>query len=183
MKLKIGFLFIILTLTNCNPKKQNKSKNTPEIFLTNYGKIDDKNLKLKFGDLIEFVIKNQKINAIVLDIKQENNENWFGLCFLNNNRLFGRNIPQGFNGDCIELYDLTFLNERGLIDYKVLKNLKINFKKVGFGSDSPAINETEVLRDYKLGIELRKKIETPCEKKLRNLNPVNECYFPLNQIE
>ncbi len=183
MKLKLGILLIILTIINCNPKKQNESKNSPEIFRTNYGKINDKNLKLKFGDSIEFDIDNQKINAIVLDIKQENNENWFGLCFLNNNQLFGRKIPQGFNGDCIDLYDLTFLNEKGLNNYKILKNIKINFNKVGFGSDSPVINESEILRDYNWGIKLRKKEETPCEKKLRKLDPVNECYFALNKIE
>ncbi|MCZ2084502.1 MAG: hypothetical protein LC112_09525, partial [Flavobacteriales bacterium] len=83
----------------------------------------------------------------------------------------------------IDLYDLTFLNEKVLNNYKILKNLKINFDKVGFGSDSPVIKQEEIMRDYKNGIEQRKNKETPCEKKLRFLNPTNECYFELSKIQ
>ena len=183
MKLNTSFLLILFLLINCSPKEKKENGIMPEIFRTNYGKINDKNLKLKFGELIEFQIQNQKISAVVLDIKQENNENWFGLCFLNNNQLFGRKIPQGFGGECINLYDLTFINENGLSHYKIVRKLQIDFNKVGFGSDSPVINVEEILRDYIWGINQRKKSETPCEKKLAKLNPTNECYFPLNQIE
>ena len=183
MKIIFRTLLAMLTLTSCHTKTENQPQNTPEIFLTNYGKIDDKNLKLKFGELIEFEINDQKINAVVLDIKQESNENWFGICFLNNNLLFGRKIPQGIGGNCIYLYDLSFVNEKALNNYKILEKLKIDFTKVGFGSDSPVINQEQILRDYKYGIEQRKKKETPCEKKLELLDPTNECYFELNEIQ
>ncbi|MCE3074262.1 hypothetical protein [Chryseobacterium gwangjuense] len=169
---------------NCNTKtSKEENNNVAEIFRTNYGKINDKKLRLKFGDLIELKIQDKTIRAIVLDIQQENTDNWFGLCFLNNNQLFGRRIPQGFDGDCIDLLDFTFINEKGLKTYKILKSIKIDFEKVGFGSDSPAINENEILRDYKEGIEKRKQKETPCEKKISKLDPVNECYFPITKIE
>ena len=167
---------------SCSPENKNSSQNTPEIFATNFGKIDDKNLKLKFGDLVEFEINNQKINAIILDITLEENEYWFGLCFIKNNRLFGRRIPEGFGGECIELFDITYLNEKGLNNFKLINNLKIEYDKVGTGSNSPVINYEEILRDYEQGLENRKKSETPCKEKLKMLDPINECYIGIDKI-
>lgn len=183
MRKTIGIFLLIITLTNCSLKNQNGSQDYKEIFSTNFGKIDDTNLQLKFGDLVEFEIDNQKINAIVLDISQEENENWFGICFLNKNQLFGRRIPNGYVGDCIDLFDLTFINEKGLKNFKILEKLIIDFNKVGCGSNSPVNNLNEILRNYERGIKQRELMETPCDKKLRNLNPINECYFPLEKIK
>ena len=49
--------------------------------------------------------------------------------------------------------------------------------------DSPTKNLQDILRNYKNGLEVRKKKQTPCEDKLRELNPVNECYFPLSKFQ
>ena len=87
--MKIRILLLILFITNCNPKNSKlEDDNSPDIFLTNYLKVNDKNLKLKFGDLVEFNIGGENIKAIVLDISPENDGNWFGLCFLNGNQIF-----------------------------------------------------------------------------------------------
>jgi hypothetical protein len=176
-------LLIILLLISCNQKKDDTQiKNVPEIFRTNYGKIKDENLKLKYGDIVKLNIKNQYIEAIVLDIKQEDNIKWFGLCFLENQKLFGRKIPKGFGEDCIELFDFSYLNEKGLTNYTVVKNLKIKFKKVGIGSNSPVLNYKELLRDYKFGLERRKLKETPCSKKSLTMKSINECYVDIESI-
>ena len=182
--MKIYQFLIIILFVSCNPKKNDlQNQNVPEIFRTNYGKINDVNLKLKFGDIVKLNIENQNIEAIVLDIKQEDNINWFGLCFLAKEKLFGRKIPKGFGEDCIELFDFSYLNEKGLTNYTVVKNLKINFEKVGFGSDSPVLNYEELLRNYRFGLERRKLKETPCGKKSLTLKSVNECYINLGKIE
>ena len=182
--MKIYQLLFIILFVSCNPKKSDlQNQNVPEIFRTNYGKINDENLKLKFGDIIKLKIENKYIEAVVLDIHQEDNINWFGLCFLTNGKVFGRKIPKGFGEDCIELFDLSYLNEKGLANYTVVKNLKINFEKVGFGSDSPVLNYDELLRNYKFGIQRRKLKETPCGKKSLTLKSVNECYVDLQNIE
>ncbi|KFC18194.1 hypothetical protein [Epilithonimonas lactis] len=182
--MKVRILFLILFITNCNPKNSKlEDDNSPNIFLTNYWKVDDKNLKLKFGDLVEFNIGKENIKAIVLDISPENDGNWFGLCFLNGNQIFGRKIPQGFGGHCVDLCDFSYLHENAISNYKVLKNIKVNFKKIGRGMDSPTKNLQDILRDYRNGLEVRKKKQTPCEDKLGELNPVNECYFPLSKFQ
>ena len=182
MKLIIGILSIFIFLMSCSPENKNSSQKISETLSTNFGKIDDKNLNLKFGDLVIFEIYNQKINAIILDIKLEENEYWFGLCFIKNNQLFGRRIPQGFGGECIELFDITYLNEKGLNNFKLINNLEINYDKVGIGSDSPVINYDEILRDYERGLENRKKSETPCKEKLKMLDPINERYIGIDKI-
>lgn len=45
------------------------------------------------------------------------------------------------------------------------------------------MKEKNIERDYNLGIENRRKIQTPCAEKLLELNPVNECYINLKKIE
>ncbi len=182
MKSIIGIFSVLIFLISCCPKNKNETQNTPEIFSTNYGKIDDQNLKLKYGDIVELEINNQKIRALVLDIKNEESEFWFGLCFVQNNQLFGRRIPQGFGGKCVELFDITYLNEKGLNHLKIVDKLKINFNIVGTGSNSPVMNEKEILRDFERGLELRNQKETPCDKKLGTLEPINECYIKLEKI-
>ena len=182
--MKIRILLLILFITNCNPKNSKlEDDNSPDIFLTNYLKVNDKNLKLKFGDLVEFNIGGENIKAIVLDISPENDGNWFGLCFLNGNQIFWRKIPKGFVGHCVDLFDFSYINEKALSNCKILKNIKINFKKIGRGMDSPTKNIQDILRNYKMGIAERKKKQTPCEDKLGKLNPVNECYFPFSKIQ
>ena len=182
MKVKAVLFLAISFLISCNEINSKTDSNVSDEFKTNYGKIDDTNLKLKFGDVVEFNIENQKVKAIILDIKQENYENWFGLCFINGNKLFGRRIPHGFGGNCVDTFDFTYLNEKGLKNYTILKKEKINFDKVIPGSDSPVYKLEDILRDYYAGIKKRKIAETPCDKKLRMLDPINECYYNFNKI-
>lgn len=91
-------------------------------------------------------------------------------------------IPDGISGNCIELLDLTYLNEKGFVDCKITSNEKLNFNKIGVGADSPALHIKDVSRDYKWGIDERKKKETSCDEKFRNLYPVNECYLSIQKI-
>ncbi|UJF29360.1 hypothetical protein L0B70_11015 [Kaistella sp. 97-N-M2] len=184
MKRNLSLIFIFTIFLTCTPKNSDNIKNEiPENLRVNYGKIDDKNLKLKFGDLIEISMSNKIFKGIVLDIKKQDSNYWFGICFLNGNKLFGRKIPHGFNGDCIELYDLSYVKDESLKNFKVSKNMKLNYEIISAGSDSPIIDLKNIERDYNLGIENRRKIQTPCAEKLLELNPVNECYINLKKIE
>lgn len=76
------------------------------------------------------------------------------ICFLNRNKLFGRQIPDGIrNFDCgDDMYDLFYLNEN------VFKNcLRAMYKK-------------------------RKLKQTSCRESIFNANAVDECYFDLQNI-
>ena len=118
-----------------------------------------------------------------MDIKKEDSNYWFGICFLNGNELFGRKIPQGFSGDCIELYDLSYVKDESLKNFIVSKNIKLNYEIISAGSDSPITDLKDIERDYNLGIKNRKKPQTPCKEKLLELSPVNECYINIKKIE
>jgi len=170
-------------MLSCSSEKHNDSNfNIPDIFKTNYDKMKVTDLKFKYGDIVEFNFENKTIKSIIVDVKKDEMGNWIGLCFIKDGNLFGRKIPDGISGNCIELLDLTYLNERGFTDYKITSNEKLNFNKIGIGSNNSELNEKDVYRDYKKGIKERQKKEASCDEKFRNLNPVNECYLSLDQI-
>lgn len=180
------FKLIVATVLvlSCNSEKHNDSNfNIPDIFKTNYDKIKVTDLKFKYGDIVEFNFENKTIKSIIVDVQNDKMGNWIGLCFIKDGNLFGRKIPDGISGNCIELLDVTYLNEKGFSDYKIISNEKLNFSKIGIGSDSPALYVKDVFRDYKRGIEERKKREASCDEKFRNLNPVNECYFSVQKVK
>lgn len=171
-------ILLLLLISGCRNKDNSE---IPEIFKTNYGKFTPENPGLRYGDLIK--IKNTPCKGVVCDISKDEGGIWYGIIFMNTeNNLFGRNIPGGFSYDCLSLFDLTYLHEKGLEEIEKIESLELNFKKIGIGARSTAINRDELLRDFARGIENRKKIETPCEQKIKILQPVNENYRNLHQI-
>lgn len=173
-----------LFISSCSSEKHNDSNfNIPEMFKTIHNEIHINDLQFKCGDIIEFNVENQTIKSIIIDVKSDEMGKWIGLCFMKDGNLFGRKIPDGISGNCIELLDLTYLNEKGFVDYKIRSNEKLNFNKIGVGSDSPVLHVKDVYRDYKRGIDERKKKESSCDEKFRNLYPVNECYISLQRLK
>lgn len=183
--MKLIFKLIVGTMltTSCSSEKHNDSNfNIPEMFKTTHNEKDINNLAFKYGDIIEFNVENQTIKSIIVDVKSDEMGKWIGLCFMKDGNLFGRKIPDGISGNCIELLDLTYLNEKGFVDCKITSNEKLNFNKIGIGADSPALHTKDVYRDYKRGIDERKKKESSCAEKFSNLYPINECYFSIQKI-
>lgn len=177
-------IVLLLFLFSCNTNEHKDSGfKIPEMFKTNYKKQELKNSKLKYGDIVVFSFKNQEIEAVVLDIEQDNSTTWFGLCFIKNGKLFGRKIPDGISGNCIELFDIIYLDEKGLVNFEIASNENLNFDKIGNGSKSTASNIEDIYRDYTRGLDERKKKESPCAEKFNNLYPINECYLSLELIK
>ncbi len=140
-------------------------------------------MALQFGQLIKFEIDNQEVKAIVLDFDQDDEGIWYGMCFLNQNKLFGRQIPSGLiNTTCVDLLDLTYLHNKALKSYEVVEQYDIDTIQVGIGSLTPVKDHIELLRDYKAGLEQRNKVQTPCNEDISGLNPVRECYFELKKV-
>lgn len=168
---------IYLSFFCCNPSVSEKNN----INETNYGKIDDYNLQLKFGDVIQS--EDGNIKAIVIDISNEDNKYFFGVSFMNDNQIFGRRIPEGFNGDCIDLVDVIYIEESYLINkFKILKHENLNFKKIGIGAYGYVNSYEEILSHYINDIKRRELEQTSCTD-LMELNPVFEQYFDINQFK
>ena len=135
----------------------------------------------EFGDIVN-IKSDQQISGIIVDFTEDEGGRWYGLCFTYGNYIFGRQIPNGLNGECIDLLDISYLNDRS--DSILIKkgNLKLDFHKIGIGSISPAKNYEELVRDYSFGIEQRKKTQSDCKSSKFELKPINECYFEIDDI-
>lgn len=175
-KIMLSLVLVILnSCTNLN------GSHTPEVFQTNYNKYKSEVFKLKFGDLIR--IKGTTINGVVGDITKDEGGIWYGIIFLTSeNKLFGRNIPNGLSGECLKLLDFSYLNEAAINTLEVLGNLNLNYDHIGVGANSSVVNKEELLKNYHDGIEKRKSKETPCVQKITTLEPVNENYRNLSEI-
>ncbi len=179
MKLILINIFI-LTLVSC--KEDSNVNSIPEMFRTNYSKYKDKKFELQFGDLVQ--IRNSEFKGIIYDISEDEDGIWYGIIFIDKqDRLFGRSIPSGISNDCIQLFDFTYLNQRGINSITKISIIKLDNYKIGVGSRSTAMDEHDLIRDYMMGIERRKRIETPCSEKLKTLEPLNENYIDMNVIK
>ena len=178
MKLLFSVL-VFLLLLSCNT---NTSNTIREIFKPKWEDADTKNLPVQFGDVVRFTINDTLVTAIILDFKDEG-DIWIGMCFIKENNIFGRQIPRGYSGDCMDLLDFTYLNSKALNEFKKIRSEKININKIGIGSESVATSYDDILRDYKRGLMQRKKKQTPCNENISGLDNVYERYFDLNNFK
>lgn len=163
---------------------KNSSKSIPEMMQPNWRGLNIDSFAVKFGQILQFDSDSAKITAIVLDFGEDDGWQWIGVSFIDQNGLFGRQIPSGLiNTKCIDLLDLTYVRKDALPDYEVVEIISVNKTKVGIGSRSTATTLSEIKRDFDRGIEQRKKEQTPCDKGLTDLNPVRECYFDIEKIK
>lgn len=184
MKQFYQLFFTLVILVSCNSKEHKDSNfKVPEIFYTNYKNSKTQNSKFKYGDILQFELNNRKIEGIIIDIDSEINENWIGICFISNGKLFGIKIPDGITNNCIELLDITYIKEQNINSFKNVSSENLNFSKIGIGSKGTADNIEGIFRDFDTGIQNRKKTESSCDEKFKILDPINECYFTLQQIK
>ena len=179
MKLHLTkIIFSLILISGCNMSNE---KNQNDFFKPNWKGLNLENFSLEFGEEIE--LESHKIRGVVLDFSKDEGGKWYGVCFLNKENLFGRQIPSGFSKDCIDLLDFTFIHQSIIDSLKRNGKRKIDINKVGIGSIDAAKEIEEIIISYNYGIEQRNKEQTPCGKNIMNLNPVNECYFQIAKIE
>lgn len=181
--LLVAIIAAILQL-GCNHRIPKTAEGIPIEMQPNWQGIDIKALPVRFGQILRFKKDNRVINAIVLDFDKDEGGIWIGMCFINKAKLFGRQIPNRWiNATCLDLLDLQYLNYKGLKQYQIIDNIKVDKDKVGIGSITPILNLTELMEEYNRGIEQRKKKQTPCNEGLTNEKSVRECYFDVEAIK
>lgn len=156
--------------------------NSDSLFSPNWEKLHLEDFTLSFGDVVALKQGNQIIQGLVLDFSQDTGGLWYGICFLEKNKLFGRKIPSGFFKNPIDLLDLTYLNEDFINILTIKKNIRINFNKIGIGARWPANNIESFLQSYYQGIDARIKTKNTSFFKLFSFNPLHECYFDIEKI-
>lgn len=156
--------------------------NSNNLFKPNWEKLNLVDFKLSFGDIVSIKHDRQLIKGIVLDFSEDEGGKWYGICFLENNRLFGSKIPHGFSNKFIELLELIYLNESTISSLQIGKKTKVDLKKVKIGSKSVAKNIEFYIQQYSQGINQRIKVKNSPPSTLFSLNPLNECYFHIDKI-
>jgi hypothetical protein len=182
---RIAFILTFgLLISSCNNMTTTSLESIPEVMQPNWTGLDIESFPVKFGQILKFENDSSEIRGIVLDFSEDEGGQWIGVSFIDQNRLFGRQIPSGMiYTKCLDLLDLTYIQREALIDFEVLEVITVNKSKVGIGSQSTATSFVEIKRDFDRGIEQRKKEQTPCDKGLTDLNPVRECYFEIEKIK
>jgi hypothetical protein len=181
--LLISSVFTLLTLS-CSGGANGSRDSIPSVMRPNWEGINVDSLPVKFGQILRFEKDTNSVDAIVLDFDKDEKGIWVGLCLLNKNRLFGRQIPSGLvNTGCIDLLDLTYLNIEALEKYKEVELLNIKREEVGIGSIAPALSLEELHQSFEFGVDQRKKKQTPCNTELTNSDAIRECYFELEKIK
>ena len=138
--------------------------------------------EFKFGDEVQFEWDNHKRNGVVVDFSKDEAGRWIGISFLEENKIFGRQIPSGFSGDCVELLDVCYLHESGVTDLVKVGSYKIDVQKIGMGALMPAMTIQELEQYFKQGLEQRAKKQMDCAQISLEPNPVHECYFEISQF-
>lgn len=179
---KIEYILVIaFFIFSCNNISLKNS--IPENMQPDWTGISLDNIPVKFGQILQFNKDSIQLTAIVLDFDEDEGGKWIGLCFIDNNRLFGRQIPSGLiNTTCLDLLDFSYLHIDGLKNFNVIQTENVNKEKIGVGAISPVLNLAELDRDFKRGIAQREKEQTPCDQGLADLYPVRECYFEIEKI-
>lgn len=190
MKYKKFISLLLLVFLGCG-----KSIETlhPEIMKPIWTDVKSENLKLKIGDVISMKTGKNLLYGIVMDHNEDEMGIWYGICLsktkiekskINNSQFFGRIIPSGlFQTNCVECFDLTYLNEKGLNEgLTIIENIKLNRDNISIGANSPAINISEVERNYENWTKERLKKPTECGEKVLSTNRVDERYMKLNDI-
>ncbi|MCT4648012.1 MAG: hypothetical protein N4A74_23690 [Carboxylicivirga sp.] len=183
--MRIGLALIISCLIlGCNHSNSNSSKLVPIDMQPNWSGVPLDNVPVKIGQILKFKNETIELTSVVLDFDQDEGGIWIGLCLINNNKLFGRQIPSGLiNTTCLDLLDFSYLQLDGLKDYTVIDSINVKKNAVGIGSVSPVLDLVELKRNFDSGIKQRKKIQTPCEDVFAGIDAVRECYFDLSNIK
>lgn len=180
MKIWVLTFLTLLSISSCSVN-QNKEE-TMDFFKPNWEGLNFEKFAFKFGDKFAFSSNNQLRQGIILDFYEAEDGQWYGVCFLNKDQLFGRQIPSGFSEKCIDLLDLSYLHEDNLKKLEYVERVNIDVEKVGIGAKRVDNSLLKLKNGFDYGLEQRKKEQTDCNEGKFSLNPVNECYFELDKI-
>jgi len=181
----ILFLCLMILLGCKKEKEADKFRITPG-GKVNY-MLDDRSLKLKFGDMINLRVGEKKIEAIVIDIRNEGQKIWYGLSFKIGDKIAGTMIRDTQNGEttCASLVEVFYLNQENIYDYELVKNEKLLFSKIGLsnaGYQNAKVEKLEeVLPKYFAAIEKRKNDDSDCEDTVKNKAP-KYVYVKLSEL-
>lgn len=188
-------LITILTflIISCENKKSDNLH--PDIMKPNWDGIKTDKLKFKIGDVVSIFIDKQYYIGVLMDFNQDQAGIWYGICLSNYRwivpnqkdisvlNFFARKIPSGFNGNCIDSYDLTYLNENSSSEnIRVVGNLKIDINKISIGASSPAKDLKQLEANYFNGIKVRQQKPTECGEEIMNPKRVAERYFKIENV-
>lgn len=173
----IAIILGIVCIQSCNTEgSRNKSNTRVE-------KIEDSELKINEGEILQFAFENIKIKGVTVSIIKEEDGIWYGLCLMNEKRLFGRQIPSGLlKRKCVDMLDIVYIHTKALKGYEITGNVDIDRKQIVIGSQLPISQIAELPEAYQLGLERRTLTQTPCSEGAFDLDPVRECYFELGKI-
>lgn len=184
-KILITFLISLgVLISSCNNKTITYSDSIPEMLRPDWTGINIDELPLKFGQIITLGNDSINLKAVVLDFNEDEGGKWIGICFIHQNQLFGRQIPNGipnglFNTTCLDLLDLIYLQENALVDYEIIEKIEVKKENIGIGANSSATNLDDLIQSFNWGIKQRQKVQTPCDEGLLDHNSIRECYFDI----
>ena len=188
-------LLLLSILVSCNFRQSS------DLLRPDWKGIDTSKTDFKMGDCIYIYDSNKYYAALLFDLDIDSAGVWYGFCFtnycdsikpdfnfINSSLLFGRQIPcRLINTQCIDCYDLAYLNELGLTKNQNKMGLIGHFKydnlKIRIGSISPSYDISGLISFYKYGIEQRKKKPDNCKESMFKLNAITERYFPIDMIK
>ncbi|PWJ33247.1 hypothetical protein [Sediminitomix flava] len=181
---KILLLIIGFFISGCGNKKPIASKAIPKMMQVDLTGVDIDDFPVGFGQVLQFENGNDSLKAVVLDFSDEIEDKWVGVCFINQNKLFGRQIPSGLiNTQCLDLLDLTYIHTQAFTNFKVLETITVDKTKVGVGSRSVVKTFSDIKSNFDWGIEQRLKEQTPFNQGLTDPNAIRECYFEIAKIK
>lgn len=173
--MKYNILLITILLLNASCSKKVDYSKQPITVNPLWEELNEQ-LQLKFGQHIKF----DSYHALVADISIDEGGIWYGLCFFNEQGLFGRQIPSSLSTTgCVDLLDIEYINGRNLPVFNVITTLNI-IKQIAVGKEAPATSAAELITSYKRGIQQRTLEQTPCSEGIYDLNPIRETYFELS---
>lgn len=178
--IRLVLLAILILIISCTTNQSNMQAQS--LFQPNWEELNLSEFTYAFGDKIKFVFDNNERQGVIIDFSEDEGGKWYGICFLNKEELFGRQIPSGFSGDCVDLLDVSYLNEAAIDMLSKIGTYDINIEKVGIGARNSASKLESLEGDYTRGIEQRNKEQTDCKKSSFALNPIHECYFLIDTI-
>lgn len=176
---RIIFIIIFFSLFGCNPDS-NKLISAH----SHRTEINFDSLPVQLGNVIEFKIDSLIIDGIVLDFDKDEAGTWIGICFIVNNRLFGRQIPNGLiNTSCEDRLDLVYINSKVFPVFTFIDSIQVNKEKIKIGSITTVSTPDAILKQFIYGRNQRTKQQTPYNEKIFDLDAVRECYFDFKMIE
>lgn len=179
--LAISFLITVTfysCISNSNYNNQDFS------FNVDLDGIDTSEIKLKIGDIFTMDYDSIKVDILLLDFDIEYGNTYYGVTFIKDRKIFGRQIPDGTNNlNCLDLIDFFYLNKKTIKDFNKEERVDLAYSKLELGSHAIVSNHIDLIGHYNYGLSQRSKPQTPCNKGLVNLNSIRECYFNLDKYK